>query len=215
MQLASAISDITPARRGVRPGWRDPRLWVGVAIVVCSVVVGARVVSAADDSVAVWALRTDKAPGEVVSHGDLVTVRLRFEEAADAERYFAVGDTLPSARHLLRPVGEGELLPRAGLGELEPGTSRVSVAVPSTHLPPGVTTGSRVDLWVSPEDAAGGRARQAAEDVVVLELPAARGEIGGGGLERQVVLAVPDRGTLLADVLTASSTGRLMVVGRG
>lgn len=215
MRLASGTTDITPALRATRPGWRDPRLWVGVAIVACSVVLGARVVSQADDTVAVWALRSDKAPGEVVSHGDLVTVRLRFEDAADAERYFEVGDTLPPARHLVRPVGKGELLPRAGLGELDPGTSRVSVAVPSTHLPPDVTTGSRVDLWVSPEGTGEGRARPAAQDVVVLEVPAPRGEIGGGGLERQVVLAVPDRGTLLTDVLTASSTGRLMVVGRG
>ena len=38
------------------PGWRDPRLWIGVAIVAVSVVVGSRLLAAADDSVAVWAL---------------------------------------------------------------------------------------------------------------------------------------------------------------
>lgn len=185
-----------------------------MALVVCSVVVGARVVAQADDTVAMWAVRADRAPGEVVAHGDLVTVRVRFEDASDADRYFSVGDTLPSARALVRPVSAGELLPRAGLGELDPATSRVSVSVPPAHLPPDVTTGSRIDLWVAPDGTGEGRARRAAKDVVVLDVATASTELGGAGAGRQVVLAVPDRGDTLAEVLTASGSGRLMVVGR-
>lgn len=215
VRTVPATNDIPAATRGTRPGWRDPRLWTGVALVVCSVVVGARVVGAADDSVTMWAVRADKAPGEVVTPGDLVTTRVRFEEASDAAKYFTATDTLPASRHLVRPVGAGELLPRAGLGEADPDTVRVSVSVPAAHLPPGVGTGSRIDLWVAPAGTGEGKARRAARDVVVLEVPPVSPELGGTGGDRQVVLAVPDRGTTLAEVLTASGGGRLMVVGRG
>ena len=41
--------------RGHRPAWRDPRLWIGVVLVAASVVAGARLLAAADDTVQVWA----------------------------------------------------------------------------------------------------------------------------------------------------------------
>lgn len=216
VKMALGKSEIRPAVRSGSPGWRDPRLWTGVALMVCSVVVGAKVVGSADDSVAMWTLRAEMAPGDVVTPADLVTTRVRFEDAAEAQRYFTVDDTLPAQRHLVRPVGAGELLPRAGLGEADPDTSRVSVSVPGSQLPPDVVAGSRVDLWVAPQSAGErGRAELAVRDVVVLEAPAASAELVGAGGERQVVLAVPDDGDVLADVLTASGTGRLMIVGRG
>ena len=48
-------SDVPAALRGQRPAWRDPRLWIGIVLVAASVVVGARVLAAADDTVQVWA----------------------------------------------------------------------------------------------------------------------------------------------------------------
>ena len=37
------------ATRVARPGWRDPRLWIGLLIVAGSVVLGARLLAAVDD----------------------------------------------------------------------------------------------------------------------------------------------------------------------
>ncbi|WP_299052203.1 hypothetical protein [uncultured Nocardioides sp.] len=45
-----AAPDVPVATRARTPGWRDPRLWIGVLIVAVSVVVGVRLVSSADDS---------------------------------------------------------------------------------------------------------------------------------------------------------------------
>jgi hypothetical protein len=39
-----------PATRATTPGWRDPRMWVGIAIVAASVVIGALVLGASDDA---------------------------------------------------------------------------------------------------------------------------------------------------------------------
>src|SRR6478736_5540715 len=65
---SSRVHPSTPtAVRATRPGWRDPRLWVGVLIVAVSVVAGARVLAAADDTVAVWAVAADAGPGAALT----------------------------------------------------------------------------------------------------------------------------------------------------
>lgn len=208
--------DMPPALRTRAPGWRDPRLWIGIALVAVSVVVGARVVGGADETVSMWTLRTDKAPGDVIALDDLVATRVRFADPADADRYFRAGAGLPATRYLVRGVGRGELLPRAGLGTAAQGIVQVSVALPGQLVPPTVRTGSRVDLWFSPRrEGDSDKARRLVEDVVVVQAPSASGQFAGATTDRQVVLSVPDRGEDVADVLSASNSGQLMLVGRG
>ena len=48
---ASAVAP--PVSRAQSPGWRDPRVVVGVVIVAVCVLLGARVLGSADDTVAV------------------------------------------------------------------------------------------------------------------------------------------------------------------
>ena len=209
-------ADMPPALRSRAPGWRDPRLWIGIALVAVSVVVGARVVGGADETVSMWALRTDKAPGDVISVDDLVATRVRFADPDDADRYFPAGAGLPATRYLVRGVGRGELLPRAGLGASAQGLVQVSVALPGQLVPPTVRTGSRVDLWFSPRrEGDSEKARRLVEDVVVVQAPSAEGQFTGASTDRQVVLSVPDRGDDVAAVLSASGSGQLMLVGRG
>lgn len=187
-----------------------------MALVVVSILVGAKVVGSADDTTAMWSVRTDKAPGDVIVPSDLVTTRVRFDDPSDADKYFTAADTLPNALYLLRGIGAGELVPRAGLGESDPDLTHVSVSVPTAMFPPKVTTGSRVDLWVAPSGTSDrGSATRAVRDVVVLEVPQTNADLAGAATDRQVVLAVPDRQDVLAQVLTASGSGRLMLVGRG
>ena len=114
--VSGAASPGVPAAvRSSPPGWRDPRLWVGVAIVAASVLVGVRVLAAADESVAVWAVAADVGAGDRLGEADLVTTRVRFTDGEALERYFTVEDTLPEDLRLLRGLAAGELLPRAAL----------------------------------------------------------------------------------------------------
>ena len=89
------------AVRATTPGWRDPRLWIGVAIVAVSVVAGARLLASADDTVAVWAVIDDMGAGDLVSESDLEVRRVRFADDADLARYFRADDQLPG-----RPAAE-------------------------------------------------------------------------------------------------------------
>ena len=47
----AADTEVPRATRSRRPGWRNPRLLIGLALVAGSVLVGARLVAAADDTV--------------------------------------------------------------------------------------------------------------------------------------------------------------------
>ena len=67
-------AEVPPAIRYHRPGWRDPRILVGLVIVAASVLVGVKVLAAADDSVGVWAVRKDLPAGTRVDPAEVQRV---------------------------------------------------------------------------------------------------------------------------------------------
>ena len=96
-----------------------------------SVVAGARVLAAADDSVTVWAAARDMGAGDTVSADDVVVRHVRFDQATDLDRYFGGEAALPEGLQLVRGVGAGELVitvpegvaievdAHAGVGEID------------------------------------------------------------------------------------------------
>lgn len=207
--------DVPSATRSTPPGWRDPRLWIGVAIVAASVLVGVKVLASADESVQVWAVADDAAAGAVVALDDLEAVRIRFVDAVDSARYFLVEDALPTDARLVREVGAGELLPQAAVGAgADTGILRVSVLVPPGGVDPEIGPGARVDVWVT--DDQGTASRPVLEDVVVLSRPSLESSFGAAGGEVQLVLGVPDADAdALSEVLAAAMADRIHVLGRG
>jgi hypothetical protein len=85
-------------------------------MVLVAVVAGAAVISGADRSVRVWAVRRDLAAGTTVEGGDLVARRVRLY-GSDLGRYVDVRRGDPAGRLLLRDLGAGDLLPKSALGE--------------------------------------------------------------------------------------------------
>lgn len=180
------------AERLRRPSWRDPRLLVGVLLVLASLLLGSRVVAAADDTVGVYAAASTLAPGDRVAAGRLSVVQVRLDAALD--RYLPVTEPLPDRGVVLRSVAAGELLPRSALGSAEQ-LERRPVGVPlSGPVPAGLVTGSLVDLWVSEPDPE--RAGDHLEPVLlaaaaeVAEVTSGGGALGAGGSTTvQVLLA--------------------------
>lgn len=214
--LKSRAVEVPAASRTSSPGWRDPRLWIGVVLVTGSVVAGARVLSGADDMTAVWSASSDLVAGQTLTADDLTATRVRFDEGADEQRYLPVDEELPVARTLDRPLAAGELVPAAALGEeADDDTVAVSIAVAAEHVPTDLVRGSHVDVWVIGEDR---RQRAAAElvldDVVILDAPVVSDSFASA-TTRQLVLAVPqDDEESLGLVLAASGDNRVRVVGR-
>jgi hypothetical protein len=142
-----------PRARRALPGGRDLRLALGVVLVLASVVLGARVLAAADDRAEVWALAGPLAAGTTVSADDLVPVGVALE---DLTPYVEVGTDV-EGMVLLRDVGADELLPAAALVDADAAARDrrwVTVPVDPLHAPPGLARGERVDVYVTPADGA-------------------------------------------------------------
>jgi hypothetical protein len=191
--------DVPPARRGHRSAWRDPRLWVGVVLVAASVVAGARLLAAADDTVQVWAAADDLGAGQQVGPEDLVAQRVRFAGTDALAGYFTVDDELPADLELTRSVAAGELLPRGAVGTPEQtGLVEVPVAVEPELVPPGVGPGDVVDLYVVAPVSADAQGQReplpegaALSAATVVDAPELASSFGTSG-KRQLVLAVPE-----------------------
>lgn len=210
------MTDAPDAARAARPGWRDPRLWIGVALVAASVLVGSRLLGGADDTIEVWAASGDLAAGQEVTEDDLTARRVRFDDDVDAGRYLRVGDDLPDQATLARAVGAGELLPTAALGRADDGLLEVPIWAPYDAIPGNLTAGSTVDVYVTPfsGDRAGG-AQLVLDDVVVIAAPRSAESFGPSG-NRQVLIGVSDEdqsGVGLA--LAAAKDDRVAIAREG
>jgi hypothetical protein len=133
------------AARLRRPSWLDLRLVIGLLLVLVSVVLGARVVAAADRTTPVWAVRSDLAAGTTLGSGDLVVVRMRVSTGAD--RYLSAARS-PAGLALTRDVGAGEVLPAAAV---RPGAggSMVSIPVSPQHVPTSIRVGQLIDVYAT------------------------------------------------------------------
>ena len=211
-----------PATRVRAPGWRDPRLWIGIAIVAASVLVGARVLAGADDTVTVWAAADDLGAGQEIGPDDLVPVRVRFADDAALGRYFTSDVTLPSPMTLTRPVGSGELLPRAAVGSgRAAGLVQVPVSVPPNQVPDDVSSGTAVDVYLRASTSRGCQGQSACDGdpvlagVTVVDAPAADDGFGAQG-ERKIVVAVRRaQARAYFRVLAQLDDPTVTVVGRG
>lgn len=206
-------TETPPATRAVAPGWRDPRLWLGLGLVALSVLVGARVFAAADDTVPVWAAATDLAAGQPLDPDDLRVVEVRFADGAEPDRYLPASAEPPVEATLVRSVASGELLPAQAVGRA--GEPLVEVPLATAALPAGLRPGAAVDVWVTP--AAGGEAvtaERVLHDVVVVSTSRAEAAFGPGG-EQQVLLGVPEDGAeAVGRVLAAAADGRVALTRR-
>jgi Flp pilus assembly protein CpaB len=188
---------------------------VGLVLVCASVLVGARLLASADDTVPVLATRGALAAGQRVGADDLRVVRVRFADAGEADRYLR-SDTDLAGSVLRRPLGPGELVPRAALAAgASSRLAELPLSVDRGRVPASVAAGSVVDVWVGPADGSGShRGRLLVAGVPVLAT-SAQDSFGAGGA-RQVVVGVPaaDHGRLAGVIGRLSQDAPVLLVRR-
>jgi hypothetical protein len=196
MSTSTTVLPAVQANRLRRPGWRDPRLLVGVALVVLSVVAGSWVLRAGARTVGVYAAAGVLVPGDAVDAGALTVVQVRGVEAG---RYLSADDPPPHGAVVLRTVGRGELVPRSAVGAAAELSVR-AVSVPLRAAPPAdLTAGALVDLWFTPKDgdrAGGPRALVTGADVAGVSTD--RSSLAAGAGTVQVLVATDELATVLA-----------------
>ena len=200
------------AARLATPRWLDARLVLGILLVLFAVVAGARVFASADHFSQVYVARHDLVPGERVVATDLAVGRVRL--AGQGSLYIAAGSA-PVGYVVTRYVGAHEFLPVGALAAATPKlteTRLVTVPVAPGHLPPGLSHGTLVDVYVTPKAAAG--AAVPAPTLVLAQVAVQSREGGsrsfGGDTTLAVVLTVPtDR---VGDMIHAVESGTIDLV---
>jgi hypothetical protein len=135
-------------------------------LVLGSVLLGARIVAAADDSVPVWTVRVDVAAGQEITAAMVEVRQVRFGDAQQADRYLSGDEALPLPSAATRQLEAGELLPRGALGLTEL-LVEVPLRTSAGNVPSTVRVGDVVDVWVKDRAAPG---RSMLEGVRVLAL---------------------------------------------
>ncbi len=213
------------ASRLRRPSWRDPRLMIGIVLVASSVALGSWLVSSAQVTTGVYAVRDTLVPGAAVGPDQLEVVQVRLDPA-QAARYVTAEADLPDGAVALRVVATGELLPRDVLGAAADVDVRPVPIGLDTEPADGVVAGALVDLWsVPPQSSTSGSTTGTgasstpvllADHVTVSQVARPSGSFSVGG--RTVVhVLVPV--TALPDVLAAlagdGTTQVMLVPGSG
>ncbi|HEY9413003.1 MAG TPA: hypothetical protein VIP77_25740 [Jiangellaceae bacterium] len=212
-----------PSRRLRRARWRSPQLIIGVLVVAVSVVVGARVVAAADDTVPVLVAASDIGPGQPLTTDMVESRDVLIDGGYDLYFTGDIGEGLV----VIQPLRAGELVPRSAVvpaGQLSTGPDamrNVTIPVPAAEVPAGLSAGDAVDVWLTPiEGAEPHRARQLATALPVTSV-SDTGALGVDGSVRSVTIALtappvdadedPAAAlvSLTGQVLTAGRDGRL------
>lgn len=210
----SAASGIAspPATRQRRARWQDPKLWLGVVLVLVSVVAGAKVLGSADDSVAVWQVTRDVPAGSPVGSSDLRATRVHFDEPALAASYLEAAAPIADGAIATRDLHTGEMLTVHAVTSTRSTDVQVPLGVSSTHQPPDLRAGDHVQVWAVPT-AAGGQQEGSTPELVLGKVPIlslGSGQAGASGM-RQVLVAVHDN-VDLSRVLRLTAGAQVILV---
>jgi hypothetical protein len=203
------VTPPSPEPRRVRtPSWFDPRLILGLVLVLGSVALGAIVVSRADSSQAVMAVSHDLAAGTVLTAGDVHTTRVRLQSTAGL--YVPSGDAV-AGQTLTVALRSGELIPRSAVGATAKTETTLTVPVRPENAP-DVKRGQRIAVWVSTQYC---QAVLVIGDVVVQDVRQAGTGALSAASDESLVIRAP--ATLAQRVVTAlgldGATLRVGVLG--
>ena len=198
------------ARRVEPPKWRDARLAAGLILLLGSVVVGARLVGAADHTVPLLTVVADLPAGHAVEAGDLGQVRARV--VAPAGVYLAADQASRVIGHrLARAMGKDELLPNAALaGLIDPATARDVPIVLDTLRLPRLHSGDLVDLYATFKPTNPGQPATVSIVVTKVEVIGDPANREGASGKMRVVLRIPT--AMVTVVVRASELGDVDLV---
>lgn len=203
-----------PVMRLRRPRWKDPRLIVGIVLVVASVLMGALLVSRLSATTPVLVARGTIVPGDEIDPEQLTTVELRLGDQQD--QYVGSVDAVPDGAVATRTIQAGELLPVSALGQGSDVPLRPVVIPVDATVAESVVPGAAVELWhtasgeaADPGAANGGGAELLVSDAVVRRIDEGS-SLGMRSMAVEVLVPKDQVGTLL-EVLARGE--RLDVIG--
>lgn len=195
--------------------WREPRLVLGLLLVLGATVLGARLAAAGDDSIEYWAVRGPVTPGDEVTREALEPARVRLSDAV-GENYIRTDQPFDAPleelvwAHELAPgslVGRQSLVARSSAS-----TRELPLSVAQGAAPVDLARGDRIDVWVGPGpgDEQGAAAVRVLESARVLRSGDDAAAVGGS--LTQTVLVEVDAAQLETTIISTVASGHVTLV---
>lgn len=193
--MSSTASD---APRLKKPSWRDPRLLLGLVLVLGSVAGVVALVDRADQTTDVYAAARNIPVGSTLSTDDLTVIRVRLGNLQ--ETYLTPSTGIPKGAVATSLLREGELVSRADLGTpVDLFRKPVGLRI-EDPLPSGTGPGARVDVWAATPDGRNGfgKPQMVLEAAEISELTVSESALGATRTTEILVLVEdPDLPALL------------------
>lgn len=139
-----------PAPRLRKPSWKDPRLLIGILLVLASVAGVVALVGNAAKTVPMYVARDALVVGQKINADSFTIVHVQLGDVSG--KYLDPGEELGRNAVAVRMVPQGEIVPRTSIGHTDALDRKpVSVTI-DEPLPKEVTVGSHVDVWVALPD---------------------------------------------------------------
>lgn len=207
MSLTTTVQAAAPRLK--KPSWKDPRLLLGVMLVLASTAGVVALVGSADQTTEVFVVDENIPVGTPVSAEDLAVLPVRLGDISGA--YLPAADGIPENAVATSLLRRGELVARSDLGTAD-GLDRKPVGLRVDDLlPSGTQAGSRVDVWVAMPDERNGfkEPQQILTAAEISELTVDESVLGATR-STQILVLVED--TDLPGLLSAQSNGAKIAV---
>lgn len=178
-----------------RRTWMDPRLVVGVALVLASLAGVWLVVEQSARSEQAWSATRTLLPGDTIAAGDVAPVDVRLPQSSSL--YLPAG-TDPVGMVVASTVGEGEVLPTRAVGDAAAAERAAVVIDVGEGLPTAVRAGAHVDVWTAAPTAEGFAAPAVlVDDAIVVGVVEDEGIIAAAGVRLELLVPRDETAALL------------------
>lgn len=174
--------------RLAKPSWKDPRLLIGILLVLASVAGVVALVDGASKSVPMYAAKDALTVGQRITAEDFIIVDVQLGEVDG--KYLSPNEPLEDNAVAVRMVPKGELVSHSSIGRVDALNRKPASVTLEEPLPQDIVVGSRVDVWVSlPDERNGFKPPQLMlPGVEVAALNVASGAMGAGRNTQLLVL---------------------------
>lgn len=207
--MSLTTAKLPDAPRLKKPSWKDPRLILGIMLVLASAAGVVALVGSADQRTDVFAVDDAVPLGSPVSAEDFIVVPVRLGDVAGS--YLSTAEGIPPNAVATSALREGELLARSDLGRADDLDRKPVGLRIDDPLPSGTRAGSRVDVWAAMPDKGNGfeEPRQILVAAEISELSIDESVLGANRSTQILVLVEDDD---LPGLLSAQSNGARIAV---
>lgn len=138
------------AARLSKPSWKDPRLLIGILLVLASVAGVVALVGNAGKTVPVYAAKDALVVGQKITPESFNIVHVQLGDVGG--KYLNPEVVLGENSVAVRMVPKGELVARSSIGQTDALDRKPAPVTVSEPLPKEVVVGSYVDVWVALPD---------------------------------------------------------------